>query len=393
MILAGAASMLAAIAMTSDGSAVASSVGTADNLQDHLTSAEARPAIRALFQETNRVWLHGRSAMSRPSARAVSRTSSETDVLSEQLQQALALRRTVTSADMEIESSSTTLTINDVTSGPDNMTTFNVTVSISQTYLDLGSDELSDASWDQDYWVTLADASETSGRTSARAEEPDDSPEVVDVSPESDESTQLAEGEVETTTLADQTVQARALATDAAKSGTSVVNRGDFRQYALLWTDSDHKKKMNPDYPKFDNNCANFISQALNNAGWKQTGGVNPYDNDNWDADLAGPAGHTQTWAVAKDLYDYARNEKSMGHMDNIWDAKRGDLYFVDWDNDGDSVIDHVVGVTGRTSGGVPRISSKSTNRHNILLTTWKKIINDSTGPDPIWYGLTAEKD
>lgn len=73
--------------------------------------------------------------------------------------------------------------------------------------------------------------------------------------------------------------------------------------------------------------------------------------------------------------------------MKNIWNARKSDVYFLDWDNDGDTVIDHVALVTGRTDSGVPRISQKTSNRHNMLLTTWIQIIADSTGPEPIWYG------
>jgi hypothetical protein len=170
-----------------------------------------------------------------------------------------------------------------------------------------------------------------------------------------------------------------------ATSGSRSYDVKRFVDYALKWTRSN---TMNPNYPNFkDNNCANFASQALDTT-WPQTGGVNPRDLDNWDPDLSGPKGATYTWVGARYLYRYAYDSKRLNWMRNIWDAQPSDMYFLDWDNDGDSVIDHVAVVTGRTSSGVPRISQKTTNRYNVLLTTWREIIADSTGPDPIWYGL-----
>jgi len=154
------------------------------------------------------------------------------------------------------------------------------------------------------------------------------------------------------------------------------------------WTEEPRKNSMNPSYHAYKgNHCADFVSQALNAGGWNRTGGMNPYLDGNWDDDLFGPAGPSRAWAQAKSLYRYAYDKKRLSWMDNIWNAQPGDLYFVDWDNDGDTAIDHVVAVTGRTNG-VPRISSKTNNRHNMLLGTWRMKIAEQRGPNSIWYGL-----
>jgi hypothetical protein len=50
-------------------------------------------------------------------------------------------------------------------------------------------------------------------------------------------------------------------------------------------------------------------------------------------------------------------------------------------------VINHVAAATARTSRGVPHISQKTANRHNMLLTTWKAEVDDSH-PKVKWYGL-----
>jgi hypothetical protein len=167
-----------------------------------------------------------------------------------------------------------------------------------------------------------------------------------------------------------------------------------FANYGKTWTaspyDGDTKEDFNPDYPYFDNNCSNFVSQMYNKAGWPRTGGVNPYLQSNWDDDLSGPAGATQTWYRSRDLYLYAHEEKGLNTLGNIWNAVPGNTYFMDWDGNG--VINHVTAVTGRTEGGVPRISQKTKNRHNMLLTTWKVLVDESN-PNVVWYGLRRTTD
>lgn len=162
-----------------------------------------------------------------------------------------------------------------------------------------------------------------------------------------------------------------------------------FANYGKKWTSSpyngDKKEDFNSSYPYFKNNCANFVSQMYNKGGWKRTGGVNPRLDGNWDDDLSGPAGPSRTWSQAKELYKYAKNEKGLDPLGNIWNAAPGNTYFMDWD--GDRVINHVTAVTARSSRGIPRISQKTANRHNMLLTTWKAKVDDSH-PKVKWYGL-----
>ena len=175
----------------------------------------------------------------------------------------------------------------------------------------------------------------------------------------------------------------------AAKAAIYNFRWRDFRAYGKKWTASpyagDKKKHFNTKYPYFSNNCANFVSQMWNNSGWKRTGGVNPYDGNNWDDDLTGPAGASRTWSQAKRLYTYADDKKHLYKLGNIWNAVPGNTYFMDWD--GDRVINHVAAVTGRTNNGVPRISQKTGNRHNMLLTSWKKLV-DADNPNVLWFGL-----
>lgn len=176
---------------------------------------------------------------------------------------------------------------------------------------------------------------------------------------------------------------------DTVGAAAKSFNYTAFASYGKKWTASpyngDKKGDFNSNYPYFKNNCANFISQMYNKGGWKRTGGVNPRLDGNWDDDLSGPAGPSRTWSQAKELYKYAKNKKGLKPLANIWNAAPGNTYFMDWD--GNRVINHVTAVTARTSGGTPRISQKTANRHNMLLTTWKAKV-DSGHPKVKWYGL-----
>jgi len=167
-----------------------------------------------------------------------------------------------------------------------------------------------------------------------------------------------------------------------------------FVAYALKWTDANHEDTLNDTYPThYENHCANFASQALDTT-WKRTGGVNPNDPENWDPDLTGPLGASDAWAGARHLYTYAKDQKGLTPMTYVSDAEAGDLLFVDWDNDGDTEINHVTLIT-EVWHDMPKISQKSSNRHNMPWSIWRKIISNTTGPEPIFYGLhnRVEKD
>lgn len=174
----------------------------------------------------------------------------------------------------------------------------------------------------------------------------------------------------------------------ATLKGKTSYDTGKFVDYALKWTDADREDEMNDSFPSFENNCANFASQALDTT-WPQTGGVNPNDPENWDPNLTGPFGATDSWANASKLFRYAKNQKNLAHMEYISDAVAGDLLFVDWDGDGDTIIDHVTLITD-VWHGMPKISQKSGNRHNMPWAVWREIIrnSDTAGPDPIFFGL-----
>lgn len=188
-------------------------------------------------------------------------------------------------------------------------------------------------------------------------------------------------------------------ATAAATSGyptETKISPTAFSKYALKWTSSPYngneKSDFNSTYPFYGNNCANFASQVLDAGGWFRTGGNSLQQNDNtkWTYNLAGYKGATRTWYSAKYLNIFAYNTGTYGWLDNIWNARTGDLLFVDWDPNGkaDGSIDHVMVVSGVTSGGEPRISQKSNNRNNITLTTSIALAKQQGKTSITWYGL-----
>lgn len=182
-------------------------------------------------------------------------------------------------------------------------------------------------------------------------------------------------------------------------------NRQAAADYALRWsrswvlTDGEMyvADQYNPDYDRQDNDCTNFVSQALRAGGWPIHDGWDNENRVNWSPDLYGPYGPSKTWSVAPWLYDYTRDEKrgeawrawppAEGEDDNmdIWNLQLGDLIFPDWDPDGhfDGKIDHAMIVTGSyTELGFtePVYSQHSPHRQNMPLSIGIKI---ATAPKP----------
>ncbi|AVX20014.1 Putative amidase domain-containing protein [Carboxydocella sporoproducens DSM 16521] len=146
--------------------------------------------------------------------------------------------------------------------------------------------------------------------------------------------------------------------------------------YAEKWA-----KSRNSNYPSFDNDCTNFVSQAIHDP----TGAGKPFDESGssqyfmwyiykrwwgWD--------YTTTWSVASHFYNYLR-ENPAGSWINSWnppqpttpsDMKEGDILFYDWNNDGSK--DHAAIVVGYgtdpTSGYVGNLQDQhTTDRYHAI--------------------------
>ncbi len=165
--------------------------------------------------------------------------------------------------------------------------------------------------------------------------------------------------------------------------------------YAWEWTsppnDGDTINDFNPAFPWFDNNCANFVSQVFRAGGWQYKGGVNPFDTDNWSPNLTGPGTASRTWSSAKYQYTFFRYNGGLTPIDNIWNARAGEVLYTDWDpnNTPDGSIDHVMFVAygDGIPGDSPIISQKTPNRNMIPLT--QSIANaQAQGKTITWFGL-----
>ena len=182
------------------------------------------------------------------------------------------------------------------------------------------------------------------------------------------------------------------------------INVQQFVAYADKWTAYPNENKMNPAYPIYSNNCTNFGSQVLDNAGFILIGGnsLQVWDTNVWTFNLAGIAGASRTWTAANYSYSYVYYKSGQyGWLDNIWNARPGDVLYVDWDPNGraDGTIDHMMVVTGMmtvtgsnspTGGSFysPLISQKTNNRHNIPLQQSINLAKANGVTSMVWYGL-----
>jgi hypothetical protein len=131
--------------------------------------------------------------------------------------------------------------------------------------------------------------------------------------------------------------------------------------YATLWA-ADY----NPDYPKYIDDCANFVSQALKAGGWTED--QYWYSDANALVRLTGGRGATKlnfvgrAWSEARALWDYgtggrflrySMSPENRPHAPNAilyGVVNRGDLVFADWDSIG--YMEHVMIVTTVSGSG-----------------------------------------
>lgn len=176
----------------------------------------------------------------------------------------------------------------------------------------------------------------------------------------------------------------------------SIPNYMDGVNYALKWTDypysGDEESDFNPDYPYFDDNCTNFVSQAIHESDVPYYTGISidTKSLDFWTPDLL--LGHpTWTWNNAD--YNYKFMKKNFYNaFDSPW-MDMGGLIYVDWGGN-DGVKDHAMIVTQADRSFVngqmvfnTYISQKTNNRHNIPLSVEMGIAYQ-THPNAKWYGL-----
>lgn len=174
-------------------------------------------------------------------------------------------------------------------------------------------------------------------------------------------------------------------------------NLMDGVRYALKWTappyDGDADSDFNPAFKRYDNNCANFVSQSVYAGGAPlrtEVISINTRDTNQWTYDLIFGK-PTWTWVNAAYNYEFMKNYYYHPNND-IW-SEWGDLIYADWDSDGTK--DHVMIITQSDryidAYGKMRfhtcISQKTNNRHNIPLDV-EIAIASQNHKHITWYSL-----
>jgi Putative amidase domain len=112
--------------------------------------------------------------------------------------------------------------------------------------------------------------------------------------------------------------------------------------YAWYWAFG-----YNSSYRTFQNDCTNFVSQALYNGGWLFKHFRRDYKNWGlWWYDAYGTqnTGQTRSWTQARALEYFIWNSGRGYNTTSICDLDYGDVVVVDWENNGS--IDHAMVVT-----------------------------------------------
>ena len=192
---------------------------------------------------------------------------------------------------------------------------------------------------------------------------------------------------------------------DMMLSKTKLVN------YALEWTsspyDTDEKSGFNPAFRYVSQNCTNFVSQALNAAGWRTISGPEfPPLIHNWDVwtndnppliDLRddeakrNPDTHnpSMTWIFARHNYFHVTGRGFTPRYTGLDDLAQGDILYVDWD--GGDQMNHAMIVTD-VVGHQAFISQKDTNRSNFPLAESQLKAKEQGWDHPDWYPVTLPK-
>ncbi|MGG1662857.1 amidase domain-containing protein [Brevibacillus sp. NRS-1366] len=155
--------------------------------------------------------------------------------------------------------------------------------------------------------------------------------------------------------------QAASKAPQTAALASYSYDGSDAADYAL-----DYALSPNPDYYYWNNDCTNFVSQALNYGGIPERGTTSGnykkwFYRDRWDV--------SNSWINVDDFYEVATNSYTIfgSELDYASELRLGDVVQYDIDSDGD--WNHTAIVTKLTNNGrydIPLVSYHSSNRKNV---------------------------
>lgn len=127
--------------------------------------------------------------------------------------------------------------------------------------------------------------------------------------------------------------------------------------YATRWAYG-----RNPDYRSFDNDCMNFVSQALYAGGWQQSESSPSWYHYSAYWEPTPTFYWSRTWTVSHDWYFYAlqdsRRTTALEYFEQLLNA---DVLQADWDNGAgaphpDGFLDHTMIVTQRFAADINSI-------------------------------------
>lgn len=132
-----------------------------------------------------------------------------------------------------------------------------------------------------------------------------------------------------------------------------VYDRREAVRYAERWWND-----YNPQYPKFENNCTNFISQCLRAGGAPMTGYPNRskgwwYQNNNW----------SYSWSVAHAFRWYLSGATSGLRGQEVSSPEQlmlGDV--ICYDFDGDGRFQHTTIVVAKDENNMPLVNAQTAN-------------------------------
>lgn len=156
--------------------------------------------------------------------------------------------------------------------------------------------------------------------------------------------------------------------------------------------DPDNQDVMNPDFPVYDNNCTNFVSQILYAGGLPLAGGnsLQIRDTSVWTWNLAGIAQASRTWSGANYNFTYMKDHSnSFTEGSDPMRAWQGSIIYADWESDGE--LDHAMFVVGYVSYGdtvSPVIDQMTTPRYDFLFTESVAEAKKANGDKTSWKTL-----
>lgn len=146
------------------------------------------------------------------------------------------------------------------------------------------------------------------------------------------------------------------------------------RRYAL-----DHVFNPNSSYRTYDQDCTNFVSQAMHHGGWSTVNSGGRTSNRSWfyGAFVSTTA---YSWAAAENWHQFARGSGRTYTRSDPYNLRIGEILSADWDRDG--LKDHSMVVTTQSSSP-PDIFLTYRSTHTMNRSFTNMVM---ANPNAWWY-------